>query len=554
MSFFQFFVSFLPSLGVIFFLLSISLFLKKNVLKLTYLFLLNLVLSLLYLTHSLYFRYFEDFASFYNLNQIPLLGSIAHIIFGMIGKEILFIIDLLFMPFLIPWLKERDSSNTSLSWVKGLAFFLLLGFAFNIPSIAYNSILGNCFKTVRERKRLVRLMGIVTYQAFDAYSYLQTKMEKSHVTHADIELVKDWFKKKNEATSRNALTGIGQGFNLIVIQVESLQNFVIGMKWKGNDVTPNLNRLAETGIHFNQIFDQTWAGNTSDATFIANCSLYPSERGAVSFLYVQNSFYCLPEILGEHGYTTATMHAYKSTYWNRAKFEKVMGFELQFYEDKYSIMEDHLGWGLSDKGFFSQSVEKMKSLRSPFYVLLTTLTTHVPYDDVTIKIDNFPLGSIEEKLIGNYIRSMHYVDSAIGSFLKNLAEYNLVSNSIIVIYGDHRARFEENDLKMVGVTDMNELRKIPLIVNLPYRKLGYKIDTIGGLIDYAPTISNILGISISDTFFIGKDLMGQRDSFVIFRDSFYIGEGNIINATHAQEQLMVSDLILEKDLIANMKY
>jgi phosphoglycerol transferase MdoB-like AlkP superfamily enzyme len=106
---------------------------------------------------------------------------------------------------------------------------------------------------------------------------------------------------------------------------------------------------------------------------------------------------------------------------------------------------------------------------------------------------------------------------------------------------------------MIGITDMNELRKIPLIVNLPYRKLGYKIDTIGGLINYAPTISNILGINILDTFFIGKDLMGRRDSFVIFRDSSYIGEGNIINATHTQEQLMVSDLILEKDLIATMK-
>src|SRR4030042_5570195 len=110
-----------------------------------------------------------------------------------------------------------------------------------------------------------------------------------------------------------------------------------------------------------------------------------------------------------------------------------MGFELQFYEDKYSVMEDHLGWGLSDKGFFSQSVEKIKNLRSPFYCLLTTLTTHVPYDDVTIKIDSFPLGSIEGKLIGNYMRSMHYVDSAVGSFLKDLAEHNLDSNSMIVI-------------------------------------------------------------------------------------------------------------------------
>jgi phosphoglycerol transferase MdoB-like AlkP superfamily enzyme len=247
------------------------------------------------------------------------------------------------------------------------------------------------------------------------------------------------------------------------------------------------------------------------------------------------------------------MHAYKSTYWNRAKFEKVLGFEFQFYEDKYSVMEDHLGWGLSDKGFFSQSVEKMKSLRSPFYVLLTTLTTHVPYDDVTIKIDTFPLGSIEGKLIGNYIRSMHYVDSAIGSFLKKLAEYDLVSNSIIVIYGDHRARFDENDLKMVGITDMKELRKIPFIINFTDKFLGNKPDTIGGLIDYAPTISNILGMNTSGGFFMGRDLMTLNDSFVVFRDGSYIDKRKFLNEVNAQDILKVSDLIIEKDMIPLIK-
>ncbi len=160
------------------------------------------------------------------------------------------------------------------------------------------------------------------------------------------------------------------------------------------------------------------------------------------------------------------MHAYRSTYWNRAVFEKALGFEHQFYENAYS-KEDHLGWGLSDKRFFAQSIEKIRNLPSPFYVFLTTLTTHVPFDDVTAEIDNFPLGDLEGKLIGNYLRSMHYVDSAIGEFLQNLSDHNLMSNTIIAIYGDHRARFEENDLKMVGISNMEELRKIPLIIKLP---------------------------------------------------------------------------------------
>jgi len=506
------------------------------------------MLSLGYITQTLYFRYFEDYASFYNLNQIPMLGSIAGVIIGMIGKEVLFIADLLFMPLLFPWLKKKIRPNSALRWIRGFSFFLLLGLLFYIPSLTFNSILGNYFKSVPERKRFVRLMGIVTYQVFDACSYLKTKADRTLVAQTDVETIKDWLKKRDEESTVNALTGIGQRLNLIVIQVESLQNFVIGMKWKGNEVTPNLNRLAKTGIYFNQLFDQTWAGNTSDAAFLVNCSLYPSRSGAVSFLYAENSFYCLPTVLGKHGYVTATMHAYKSTYWNRAKFEKALGFKHQLYEDKF-LMEDRLGWGLSDRGFFSQSVGKIKDLPYPFYVFLTTLTTHVPFDDVTIEIDSFPLGSVEKKMIGHYMRSMHYVDSAIGMFFQKLAESNLLSNSLIVVYGDHRTRLEEYDLEMIGITDMNELEKIPLIISIPKRTLGYKIDTIGGLINVAPTISNLLGIDVSGTFFMGRDLMGQGDGLVIFRDGSYISENNSLESKYVQKLLRVSDLILEKDMV-----
>jgi len=102
---------------------------------------------------------------------------------------------------------------------------------------------------------------------------------------------------------------------------------------------------------------------------------------------------------------------------------------------------------------------------------------------------------------------------------------------------------------LIGITDMNEIRKIPLIINIPDRKLGHKIDTIGGLINFAPTISNILGIDVSDKFFMGRDLLSCSDGFVIFRDGSYISKDNSPDRTYVQKQLMISDLLLEKDLI-----
>jgi phosphoglycerol transferase MdoB-like AlkP superfamily enzyme len=249
------------------------------------------------------------------------------------------------------------------------------------------------------------------------------------------------------------------------------------------------------------------------------------------------------------------MHAYNKNFWNHATFEKSIGFEHQFYETSY-IMTDMIGRrlrGLSDISFFSQSIDKIRALRAPFYVFLRTLSTHTPFIHFTTDIDNFPLSQLEGKIIGYYIRSMHYVDSAIGELLLKLHEHDLLSNTIVVVYGDHRARLPESELQLIGINDSDENNKIPLIIYLPDKKYVYHSDTIGGLIDIAPTICNILGVDISDKFFLGNDLASSQSSFVIFRNGSYISKDSFTDKTFAQRQLRISDLILEKDMIALMR-
>jgi phosphoglycerol transferase MdoB-like AlkP superfamily enzyme len=395
-------------------------------------------------------------------------------------------------------------------------------------------------------------MGFINYQAIDIYYFFSTKLQKKQISQSEVLFVRNWFQKNHGKINKNKLTGIGKGLNLIIIQVESLQNFVVGMKWQGNEVTPNINRLLKSGMYYKQIYDQTSAGNTSDATFLANCSLYPSRKGAVSFLYAQNSFYCLPQVLNEYGYTTMTMQSYKKSFWNSATFDRALGFQHQFYEDQYVEKEKFGGFlkGLSDKSFLTQSLEKLKMVQAPFYAFLITLSSHSPFAHITPDIDDFQLNKLENTIIGYYMRAMHYVDSAIGDFLKQMEEHNLMSNTVIIIYGDHRARIPKNELRRIGIYDQNEERKIPLFIYIPNHKYGYKSETIGGHIDIAPTICNILGIDESDKYFMGKDLSGKNDGYVIFRDGTFIcGEYCSVNEALAKHNLLISDLVIEKDII-----
>ena len=89
--------------------------------------------------------------------------------------------------------------------------------------------------------------------------------------------------------------GIGKNRNLIVIQVESLQNFVVNKKYGDTEITPNLNYLINNdSFYFPNYYQQLGLGNTSDAEFITNNSIYPTTEGQAYSLYQNNEFYGLP--------------------------------------------------------------------------------------------------------------------------------------------------------------------------------------------------------------------------------------------------------------------
>ena len=47
---------------------------------------------------------------------------------------------------------------------------------------------------------------------------------------------------------------------------------------------------------------------------------------------------------------------------------------------------------------------------------------------------------MEDTKLGNYFKSAHYADYAIGVFLEELEKEGLLENTVIVFYGDHDAR------------------------------------------------------------------------------------------------------------------
>ena len=351
------------------------------------------------------------------------------------------------------------------------------------------------------------------------------------------------------------LFGKASGKNLIMIQTESLQDFVIGLRYNGQEVTPNLNALIEGNTtYFDNFYQQVGSGNTSDAEFAANNSLYGTLVSYTYKLFNQNYFRGLPVLLSEQGYDTAVFHAHEDrSFWSRESMYPAEGFQRYYgglkgrggdYE-----MTEWMGWGLTDSEFFPQTVEYMKDLSQPFYGFVITISNHHPYEmlDKYRFIDLLP--EDRDTVVGNYIQSAAYTDYALGVFFDELKKAGLYENSIFVLYGDHTglAHSEDVDAGMERVLgkpyDYDEMLHVPLLIHTPDEsvELHDTIHTAGGETDILPTISYLLGLEELDTIYVGHNLYTVKEGFVA--EQTYMTKGSFFTNDIAYE--MARDGVFE---------
>ena len=422
-------------------------------------------------------------------------------------------------------------------------------------------------------------MGIIYSHYDDSVAFIkENNTDYETLSSKERKQINDFYKKKaSENTSKyKQFSGLCKDKNLIIIQVEALQQFVINKRVEGDEITPNINKLIKESMYFNNFYYQVAAGNTSDAEFLCNTSLYPTREGSVYHRYASNKYNSLPKIMNNAGYNTYALHAFNPEFWNRAEMYKNLDFKRFVCREDFNL-DDFAGWdtdALSDSSFFRQSMEKIDTSR-PFYSFFVTLSSHHPFS--FFEDYDFNVGKFQGSYIGNYLKAIHYADSCIGQFLEDLKKRGLYDNSLLLIYGDHSAVPKYLSDELVSFLNVDagnnelewtKLQKVPLIIHYPGFKTGETISVTGGQIDILPTVANLMGVEAPNA--LGKDLLNTEDGYVVLRNGsiitdkyFYCSDslitydlkkGKPVSNKSLEkelgaylEELRISDLIIEKD-------
>ncbi len=574
---------FIADLAIIFLLSSISLLIKeKN--KNKYFIILTIISVIMFVVNSMYYTFYKSFASVSLLSTSVFVVDVGDAIVENVVqlKDLVFIWQIIGLILIIKYEKKNNIKDKTYKINKKLSKKFFLGFIACLLLVILISKPTDYARFTKEwnKKGMVINFGIYTFQINDIIQSLRPQLNNIFGHDVAYKKIVDFYDEYGYEKKDNEFTNIFEGKNLIVIHAESLQTIAMGLSFNGKEVTPNLNKLSSEGIFFNNFYSQVGVGTSSDAEFTFSTSLMPSSNGTVFVNYYDREYITIQKLLKEKGYYVFSMHGNDGDFWNREVMHKNMGYDMFFSKENY-VIDETIGLGLSDKSFFRQSIQIIKNIKDsydgPFYANLITLTNHTPFSDVAL-LDEFDTtlkvninGQLVERdyingsVLGNYFRSVHYEDAAIGEFIKELDQEGLLENTVIVIYGDHDARIDEEyynyfynyDPYTDTVLNSNDYgyklyneytyeldRKVPFIIWTKDKEFNIEVDTPMGMIDAMPTLGNMFGFY--SKYQMGHDIFSLEENMVVFTDGSYLTDKIYYNAQKEEQFPITKDAINEE--------
>lgn len=499
----------------------------------------NLLITVLFFSLIVYHNHFGIIATSQVIGQAKQVGAVKKSIFAVIHPQYMLIfLDII----IISWVMFRRKK--ALAWKKSMsrrsnrkvvAALFCISFAICMMNIFPNSASMN--ENVQAEQ-----MGILNYEAYNLLADdEEEQIDLSQITQSAIDQTKGITPQSNPA-----LFGAAKGKNLIILQMESFQNFLINLSIDGQEITPNMNKLVTSSLYFPRFYQQVGQGNTSDAEFIVNTSFYVPPNGAATEMYAPKELPSLPKLLQAQGYDTATFHTNDVEFWNRGELYKALGFD-RYYDKSWFGEEDTVFYGASDEVLYkktSEELARMDQSSQPFYSHVISMSSHNPFSIPENKYKMTLPERFEGTLVGDYIRAQNYADYALGQFISELKQNGVWDNSLIVMYGDHRGLpiFSLQDEDKVLLEEILEheyterdLINIPLIITAPGVTTPSVKEQLGGQVDILPTVSNLLGISLDHHIHFGQDLLNQS-SYNLLPQRYYLPTGSFVN----NEELFLS--------------
>lgn len=562
----------------IFLVLALSLFTKKRLGKIIYSIFFIISLAI-YLVNNIYFSMtgvFFDFSmvllasegSSYLLDSIKNCNSLVYLL--LIPIIFSFFVSLKVFP-------KHEKGHYKALVISIFAFIILHSITPVFLGKANEELTWSTWRNPRniyisfnDNNKSLKVSGLYEYTARGFYmTFLKSKQT---VNEQDIAFLKEEYSKENDK-KKNRYTGKQKGNNLIIVQLEGVDSWLINK----ND-TPTLYNMMRNSINFTNHYSYyNGGGSTFNSEFAVNTGfITPLSYTQNAYTFNKNSFpYSLAHLFKNKGYSVNAFHMNTKEFYSRGTNYKNWG-----YDNYYGLVD--LGTYKDNSYYLDRELilnedfnEKMFSDK-PFVDYIITYTNHMPFSSekgnckMLLDLDseeneNVSYDLNEEDCARRQAKETDYMMELL---LNELKTRNLYNNTTIVVLTDHYlyTLSDKTILDKYKNTSNNLINYTPFFIwnNSKDKKT---VKTVTSQLNVLPTILNLFGIDYNPVNYIGSDALDNNYQKIVFFSDYswydgnvYVDGGIVTNKRYISEEALdnknyyVNYLIKKNDLTLKYNY
>lgn len=435
----------------------------------------------------------------------------------------------------------------------------------------------NIYINYNDSNKSMMISGIYEYSFREFYiTYLKTKK----TTNKDeLKFLEEEYLTTEENYSNN-YTGKYQDKNLIIIQLEGLDNWMLNQ-----EDTPTLYNMMNNSINFTNHYSYyNGGGSTFNSEFAVNTGfITPLSYTQNAYTFNKNSFpYSLANLFKDKDYKVNAFHMNTSEYYSRGVNYKNWGYDnyyglqdLGTYVDDSYILDREL---ILNEEFNQKLFENEK-----FVNYIIAYSSHLPFstssgvckklitEDILKELDlleKYKEGLInisykketkddnllekrlilviEEEFTDNTENKIYEIempemteeqcarrqaketDYMVELLLQNLREKNLIDNTVIAVFTDHYlyTLTDQTIIENYKGTTNNLINKTPFFI-WNNNEENKKVTEVTSQLNILPTLLNLFGLEYHPNYYIGQDPLNQNYKGIVFFSDYTWYNGKV---------------------------
>ena len=388
----------------------------------------------------------------------------------------------------------------------------------------------NIYNSFNDNNKAIKVSGLYEYTVRNFYITFLKSDEGAN--QKDLDFLKEEYSKEKEV-NKNKYTGKYKDNNLIIVQLEGLDSWLINK----ND-TPTLYNMMKNSINFTNHYSYyNGGGSTFNSEFAVNTGfITPLSYTQNAYTFNKNSFpYSLAHLFKEQGYTVNAFHMNTKEYYSRGTNYKNWG-----YDNYYGLVDQNTYKDNSyylDRELLLNEEFKEKMFGSEKFVdYIITYTNHMPFSPekgnckMLLDLDskeneNVSYDLTEEDCVRRQAKETDYMMELL---VKELKEREIFDKTTIVVLTDHYlyTLSDKTILDKYKNTSNNLINHTPFFI-YTNNKDKKTIKTVTSQLNVLPTVLNLFGIDYNPNYYIGQDALSNNYQKLVFFSDYSWYDGNV---------------------------